>query len=119
MSKISQAELEVMKVIWSKKETTSLEIINEISKKTNWNKNTIKTLISRLVGKGAIEVIKNKGELYIYKPVITKQEYRKSENDDFLEKVYNGSINDMLLTFVKANKLTKKDLKELMDIIEE
>lgn len=119
MSKISEAELEIMKVVWNKKSATSLEIIEEVSKQTKWSKNTIKTLISRLVEKEALKVIKNKGNLYIYQPIISENTYKKSENQNFLNKLYNGSINDMLLSFVKAKKLTKKDLEELMNIIEE
>ncbi len=119
MSKISEAELEVMKVLWKKKETTSLEIIQEVSKKMNWNKNTIKTLISRLVDKEVIQVIKDKGNLYLYKPIISKKEYQKLENQNFLDKLYNGSVDDMLLTFVKSNKLTKDDLQRLINLIDE
>ena len=72
MSKISEAELEVMKVVWDKKSATSLDIIEEVSKQTDWSKNTIKTLISRLVDKEALKVIKDKGNLYIYIHFILK-----------------------------------------------
>lgn len=119
MSKISEAELEVMKVVWNKKSATSLDIIEEVSKETKWSKNTIKTLISRLVEKEALKVIKDQGNLYIYKPIISENTYKKSENQNFLNKLYNGSINDMLLSFVKSKKLTKKDLEELMQMIED
>lgn len=55
MKKISDSELEVLKVIWNKKNASSLEIINELSE-FNWNKNTIRTLIKRLLEKDAIEI---------------------------------------------------------------
>lgn len=119
MGKISEAELEVMKVVWNQKSATSLDIIEEVSKQTEWSKNTIKTLISRLVEKEALRVIKNKGNLYIYKPIISENAYKKGENQNFLNKLYNGSVNDMLLSFVKSKKLTKKDLEELMKMIED
>ncbi len=119
MNKISEAELEVMKVVWKRNEVTSLEIIEEVSSKTNWNKNTIKTLLSRLVEKGAIQVMKDRGSLFVYAPNISEQEYKKKENQNFLDKLYNGSVNDMLLTFAKSKALTKKDLQELMKLIEE
>lgn len=118
MNKITEAELEIMKVLWENKEATSLQIIDEVSKMTNWNKNTIKTLISRLVEKQAISVDKNKGNLYLYTPNISIDEYKSEENKNFLKKLYNGSINDMLLTFAKSNELTRKDLEELMKLID-
>ncbi len=118
MNKITEAELEIMKVLWENKEATSLQIIDEVSKTTDWNKNTIKTLISRLVEKEAISVDKNKGNLYLYTPNISIDEYKNEENKNFLKKLYNGSINDMLLTFAKSNELTRKDLEELMKLID-
>lgn len=118
MNKITEAELEIMKVLWENKEATSLQIIDEVSKTTDWNKNTIKTLISRLVEKEAISVDKNKGNLYLYTPNISIDEYKSEENKNFLKKLYNGSINDMLLTFAKSNELTRKDLEELMKLID-
>lgn len=118
MNKITEAELEIMKVLWKNKEATSLQIIDEVSKTTDWNKNTIKTLISRLVEKEAISVDKNKGNLYLYTPNISIEEYKSEENKNFLKKLYNGSINDMLLTFAKSNELTRKDLEELMKLID-
>ncbi len=118
MNKITEAELEIMKVLWENKEATSLQIIDEVSKTTDWNKNTIKTLISRLVEKEAISVDKNKGNLYLYTPNISIEEYKSEENKNFLKKLYNGSINDMLLTFAKSNELTRKDLEELMKLID-
>ena len=118
MNKITEAELEIMKVLWENKEATSLQIIDEVSKTTDWNKNTIKTLISRLVEKEVISVDKNKGNLYLYTPNISIEEYKSEENKNFLKKLYNGSVNDMLLTFAKSNELTRKDLEELMKLID-
>lgn len=118
MNKITEAELEIMKVLWENKEATSLQIIDEVSKTTDWNKNTIKTLISRLVEKEVISVDKNKGNLYLYTPNISIEEYKSEENKNFLKKLYNGSINDMLLTFAKSNELTRKDLEKLMKLID-
>lgn len=118
MNKISESELEVMKIIWNKKEVTSLEIIQELSAQSSWSKNTIKTLLARLVDKGFVRVIKNKGSLYLYEPLTLEEDYQKEENQNFVNRLYNGSVDKMLLTFVKSNSLSKKELKKLMDLIE-
>lgn len=119
MKNISESELEVMQAIWKLEEATSVEIVKEVTKKKGWEKNTIMTLVSRLVSKNFIKAIKRKGELILYKPLIKEEEYKAKETESFLEKMYEGSINDMLAGFAKSKKITKKDLEDLMKLIED
>ena len=115
---ISDAELEIMKVLWKNKELTLNEIVEILSKKEKKNKSTIKTLLYRLIEKGSVKSItKNKKE-NTYKAEIKKEDYLKKENETFLTKLYNGSTNKLLLNFVEEKKITKKDLKDLLDLIE-
>ncbi len=58
------------------------------------------------------------GKTYTYKPVINEDEYKLAESNSFLNKMYKGSINNLLLNFVKQKKLSKKDLEELIELIE-
>ena len=62
-------------------------------------------------------VEKNKKENE-YKPLISEKKYLKSANETFLDKLYDGNVNNMLLNFVEEKKITKKDLQDLMDMIE-
>lgn len=119
MKNISESELEVMQALWKLGESTSIEIVKEVSKKKGWEKNTIMTLVSRLTTKNFIKAIKNKGELIIYKPLINEDEFKSQETESFLKKMYEGSISNMLAGFAKSKKLTKKDLEDLMKLIEE
>ena len=115
---ITDAELEIMKVLWKNKEITLNEIVEILSKKEKKNKSTIKTLLYRLIEKGSVKSItKNKKE-NTYKAEIKKEDYLKKENETFLTKLYNGSTNKLLLNFVEEKKITKKDLKDLLDLIE-
>ena len=118
MKNISEAELEVMQVLWKNGESTSLEIIKEVTKKKEWKNNTIMTLVSRLVNKEFIKVIRDKGNLLLYKPIISEYDYKSKETNNFIEKLYEGSINNMLVAFAKSKKLSKKDLEDLMNLIE-
>ena len=118
MKNISEAELEVMQVLWKNGESTSVEIIKEVTKKKEWKNNTIMTLVSRLVNKEFIKVIRDKGNLLLYKPVISEYDYKSKETNNFIEKLYNGSINSMLVAFAKSKKLSKKDLEDLINLIE-
>ena len=117
MKNISEAELEVMQVLWAKGESTSLEIISEVKKKKEWKNNTIMTLVSRLVNKEFIDVIREDKSLLIYKPKVSEYDYKSKETNNFIEKLYNGSINNMLVAFAKSKKLSKKDLEDLMKLV--
>ena len=117
MVKISEAELEVMQVIWDKKKTTSFEIIEQVKEK-NWSKNTVRTLIKRLYKKGAIDILKKDGKTFTYIPKIKENEYQKAESKHFLDTLFRGSMDNLLLNFVKQEELTKQDLESLLKKID-
>lgn len=119
MKDISKSELEVMQFLWRNGESTSVEIVKNVSAKNDWKSNTIMTLVSRLVTKGFVESVKNKGELIIYKPLISEYDYKSKETNNFIEKMYDGSINNLLVAFAKSKKLTKQDLEDLIKLVDD
>ncbi len=115
---IGDAEIEIMKVIWKSKEPiTSLDIGKEVEDK-GWKKTTIATFLTRLVEKGALSAEK-KGKLYYYTPLITEKEYRKLQTKNLIKTLYNGSARDFAVSFFEEQKLSEKDIQELMAIFEE
>ena len=116
--KITEAELEIMKVLWKYGELTLNKIVEILSKNENKNKSTIKTLLYRLIEKESVKSITNKTKENTYKATINEEEYLKKANETFLEKLYNGSTNKLLLNFVEEKKISKKDLQDLLDLIE-
>lgn len=117
MIKISDAELVVMKILWQMGEATSFDIIDNV--KENWNESTVRTLINRLHAKGAIEPVRRVGKTYTYRPIINEEDFKIDESNSFLKKVYEGSVDKLILNFVKQKKLSKKDLEDLMNLIDE
>jgi len=113
---ISDAELEVMKIIWKNPNVTANSIIDELESKTDWKPNTVKTLINRLLKKKVISFNK-KGKEYYYYALLEEKTYMNAESESFLKKLFNGSINSMVLDFVKSKKLSKKEIEELKDIL--
>lgn len=107
-----------MEILWSNPPYTSSEIIEKLPKKTNWKPTTVKTLISRLVKKNAVEFEKRKRSHYYY-PLVTKDECVKAESKTFLKKVYGGSLKPMIANFLEIQELTKKDIDELQRILDE
>ncbi len=113
---ISDSELEIMKIIWRDKRTTTNKIIEELADEVEWKPNTVKTLVNRLLNKNAISFDKA-GKEYYYYPLVMKEEYIEKESESFINKFFNGSINSMLLNFVKNQKISAKDIEELQYIL--
>lgn len=116
--KISEAEWEVMKVIWSKTPCTANEIIKSLENSTDWKPKTVKSLISRLLNKNVIG-FNEEGRTYYYYPLINEKECVKEESNSFIQRVYNGAAKNMLLNFIQDNKLTDEDLDDLKRILDD
>lgn len=118
MIKVSDAELEVLKVIWDKKEVNSSEIIKDVAD-LNWSDNTVRTLIRRLQAKGAIEAIKKDGKSFIYKPLYNREEYRRQATKNLLKKLYHNSAKEMIARLCESGDITAEDLKKVLDQLED
>lgn len=115
---ISEAELEIMKVLWSKTEpVTSIEI-GEAVEAQNWKKTTIATFLTRLCEKGAISA-KKQGKLYYYTAVLSIEEYRKSKTEGLIKSLYHGSIAELCASLFKDCQLSKEDIASLRSIFDD
>ncbi|MBE6606040.1 MAG: BlaI/MecI/CopY family transcriptional regulator [Ruminococcaceae bacterium] len=109
---ISEAELEVMKVIWNEqKPITSLDIVEAFEGK-GWKKTTIATFLTRLVEKGALFAEKQ-GKLYYYTPLISQKDYRMSRTKNLISSLYGGSIKDFAVSLFEEQSISEEELKEL------
>ncbi len=118
MIKISDAELEIMQVIWDKSPISTNEIVEVMAHKKSWNMRTVHTLISRLEKKGAIEH-KKEGRLYIYSPLVKRQDYIVSESRSFARRFYNGTVGKMVMSFIDADVLSDEEIAELKKMLDE
>ena len=116
--RISEAEWAVMKVIWRKSPCLAQEIIQALSARTKWGPATIKTLLNRLISKGALHFEKN-GKSYLYSPAYTEEEFRAAEADSFLHRIFDGALSPMISHFVRSRRLTPKELDSLEKILRE
>lgn len=115
--KISDAEIEVMKIAWKKNPITSNKIVEELSETTDWAPKTVRTMINRLANKGALNY-KQKGKSYLYTPAISKEECVKAETESFLDRMFDGALMPMLTHFAKSKKLSSEDIEKLKNILE-
>ena len=117
--KISEAEWEVMKIFWSKAvPCTANEIVDALGSFSDWKPNTVKTLITRLVKKGALG-FREERRIYWYYPLITENKCIRSETKSFVKRVFGGAIKPMLVTFLQEEKLSQEEIEELKRILEE
>ncbi|MFH0908314.1 MAG: BlaI/MecI/CopY family transcriptional regulator [bacterium] len=116
--KISEAEWEVMKVIWEKSPVTAQDVIGKLGDRMEWSPRTIKTLLGRLVKKGALK-FEAQGKSYLYRPGVAMDKCVKVESESFVDRVFGGAAAPMLVHFVKNAKLSPGDIRELRKILEE
>ncbi len=114
---VSEAERVVMQVLWSESPLTANQIIARLNGKVKWNPRTIRTLISRLLNKQALDFDKE-GKEYRYSPTVTEQQCTRHERVSFLKRVYGGATKPMLAAFIEDAKLSKTDIAELKAMLE-
>jgi len=115
--KISDAEYEIMKIIWAEgREITAAEIIEKLGEENSWKHTTVLTLARRLVDKNVLKVRKKK-RLNYYSPAISKDEYKSYQADGFIEDMYNGSVKSLIASLYNNKKIDEEDIKELKDWI--
>ncbi len=116
LPQISEAEYEVMKIIWKYAPISTNDITDKLLKTTNWNARTIQTLIKRLASKGVISYEKQ-SRMFVYTPVIQKHEYIGQESETFLERFYNGDITAMISSFIENDKLSASEIGSLRTLL--
>ena len=113
--KITGSELEVMKLLWCAKDALPItEIREKLHQTKGWEPATIKTLVARLVSKGAVR--QEKRNVYYYSPLIGEKEYNTWATDDLIDRLYNGSARNLVAALVHSDGLTREDLKELQNM---
>ena len=114
-SKITDSELEIMKLLWRTEDALPVTVIREkLQESKGWEPATIKTLISRLVSKGVVR--QEKRNVYYYSPVITEKEYSSWATKDLITRLYNGKARDLIASLVNSEGLSQDDIAELRDM---
>lgn len=112
LPQISEAEFEVMRIIWNYAPINTNEIIEKLAPVTDWNPKTIQTLIKRLVTKKAVTYEKQ-GRVFVYTPLVKKDEYIRQESDSFLKRYYDGTIVSMLSAYLEHHWLSESEIDDL------
>lgn len=116
LPQISEAEFEVMKIVWKYAPINTNEITGKLLQTTNWSPKTIQTLIKRLVNKGALAHEKQ-GRVFVYTPVVKENEYLDQKSNSFLKRYYNGHITSMLSAYIENDRLSEEEIDTLRSLL--
>jgi BlaI family penicillinase repressor len=104
--------------LWSRNPLAAQEVFEELDGKMKWKPKTVKTLIDRLVKKGAVR-FKKDGRRYMYSPVVSENDCIATERHSFVKRVYGGTVKPMLAAFMEDANLSARDISELKEILEQ
>ena len=116
LPQISEAEFEIMKVVWKYAPINTNEITQRLTRTTTWSPKTIQTLIKRLVTKGALTYEKQ-SRVFVYTPLIEEREYIGQESSSFLDRYYDGDITAMLSAYIEEDKLSESEIDTLRSLL--
>jgi BlaI family penicillinase repressor len=114
--RIAESEWLVMKAVWENPPCLAQEVIGRLAGRVGWSAATVKTLLNRLVKKGALRFEKA-GRAYRYSPVYHEEQLRAAEAESFLSRIFDGSLTPLLAHFVNSRKLSAAELAELEQIL--
>lgn len=114
---ISDAEWEIMRIIWTLKHAHTKEIIDQIQAKKTWSDSTIKTLIRRLTKKGLLEA-KQDGRGFLYLPTVTQTDMMFDATKELLNRICNMHKGDVIFNLVKDSPISKADLEKIKSEID-
>src|SRR3954451_18957999 len=113
---ISDAEWAVMEPIWAADTCTAADVIKALRATHDWNHSTIRTLLARLVEKGALAYDVD-GSRYIYRAAVSRERCVRMEGRSFLDKVFGGDVRALLAHFVADAALNQDQLEELRQLL--
>lgn len=116
--KISRAELELMHVLWRQDAQTAADVYASISDHKDWSSRTVKTLLSRLVEKGALTTV-TEGRRFRYHTAITETDYKTSAAGQFVDRIFSGRTAPLVAHLADSRGLTKEDIADLEKLLEE
>lgn len=115
---ISEAESVVMDVLWRGHSLAAEDVVAALAKGTTWQEATIKTLLNRLLKKGAITASKE-GRRYLYSPKLRREDWVQQESRSLLDRMFGGRVAPLVAHFSERRKLSRKDIAELRKLLEE
>jgi len=116
---ITEAEWPIMETLWDQSPQTAPEVAKALRPSTNWAENTVRTMITRLVEKGALKTGTNANGTKTFTPAVKREACVRAESASFLERVFQGAAKPLLVHFASNTKLTPEEARELKKLLDQ
>ena len=117
LPQISEAEYEVMKIVWKNAPVSTNEVTETLTRTTDWSPKTIQTMLKRLVNKGALTYVKE-GRVFVYTPLVEEEEYISQKSSSFLSRYYDGELTSMVSAYLENDRLSDDEISELRSLLD-
>jgi len=115
---VSDAEAQVMQVLWERSPRSADEVVAALAASTDWAEPTVKTLLNRLLNKGAIQATRD-GRRYLYSPVLAREAWVAQQSEGLLQRLFDGRVAPLVAHFSERGRLSEADVAELRKLLEE
>lgn len=116
---ISESEWSIMEALWESSPQTASELTKALRASTNWAENTVRTLLTRLVEKGALRTAENTSGTRTFIPAVKREACVRAESQSFLDRIFGGAAKPLLVHFAQNSKLTAEEIKELKKLLDQ
>jgi len=116
--RISDAEWEVMQALWDDEPRGAKELAAEVGPRQGWSVATVKTLLGRLVEKGAL-LFEQEGQRYLYRTALSREACVRERSAVFLKRVFGGRTSPLLAHFLKESELSEAEIAQLRELLAE
>ena len=107
-----------MHLVWEREPITTADVVAMLEASKGWHSRTTRTLLGRLVKKGALEQEKE-GKRYLYYALVERKDCVRQERQSFVDRVFGGNSAAMILNVVRETKLSDQDIAELERLLKE
>lgn len=116
---ISESEWSLMEALWQSSPQTASELTKTLRPTMNWAENTVRTLLTRLIDKGAIKTGENSSGTRTYLPAVKRDACVRAEGESFIQRIFGGAAKPLLIHFAQNSKLTAEEVRELKKILDQ
>ena len=115
---ISEAEWMIMEMLWERSPQTASALARSLQPETGWAVNTVRTMLSRLVEKGALRSAENAERVREFSPALAREAIVRAESQTFLDRVFKGAAQPLLIHFATRSNLSPKEIEQLKELLD-
>ena len=116
---IAESEWSIMEALWESAPQTASEVAKTLRPTMNWAENTVRTLLTRLVEKGALKTSENASGTRTFLPAVKREACVRAEGESFMQRMFGGAAKPLLVHFAQNSKLTAEEVRELKKILDQ